>query len=113
MSYLKPQVNFSLKFASLFSVMRGTSSVHFLLKLYIIWTKGVHQSAKFQTFDCSLEISPNFYFDKLYQMSAKFQLKKYRGLCLVTLKYDTKFVEKLTYGLKNDMKNLTDFCQTT
>ena len=79
MSYLKPQVNFSLKFASLFSVMRGTSSVHFLLKLSIIWKKGVHQSTKFQTFDCSREISPNFYFDKLYQMSAKFQLKKYRG----------------------------------
>ena len=42
----------------------------------MIWTNGVHQSAKFQTFDCSGEISPNLYFDKLlllqvYKISAK------------------------------------------
>ena len=45
-------------------------------KLYMIWTKGAHQSAKFQTFDCSREISPNLYFDRLlllkvYKISAK------------------------------------------
>ena len=39
MSYLKPQVSFSLNFASLFSVMRDNSFVLFLLKLYIIWMK--------------------------------------------------------------------------
>ena len=59
MSYLKLQVtqrqttsrSFSLNFASLFSVMTDNSSVFFWLKLYIILTKGAHQSAKFQTFD--------------------------------------------------------------
>ena len=35
------------KFVSLFSVMRDNSSVLFQLKLYMIWTKGAHQSAKF------------------------------------------------------------------
>ena len=31
----------------------------------MIWTKGAHQSAKFQTFDCSHEISLNLYFGRL------------------------------------------------
>ena len=31
----------------------------------MIWTKGAHQRAKFQTFDCSRKISPNLYFDRL------------------------------------------------
>ena len=40
------------------------------------FTKGAHQSTKFQTFDCSAEISPNLYFDRLlllkvYKISAK------------------------------------------
>ena len=37
----------------------------FLAKLHMIWTKGAHQSAKFQTFDCSCKISPNLYFHRL------------------------------------------------
>ena len=56
MLYFKPQVSFSLNFAPLFSVMRDDSSILFQLKLYMIWTKGADQSAKFQTFDCSREI---------------------------------------------------------
>ena len=41
----------------------------------MIFTKAAHQSAKFQTFDCSGEISPNWYFDRLlllkvYKISA-------------------------------------------
>ena len=76
MSCLKLQVSFSLNFASLFSVMRDNSYVLFYLKLYMIWTKRAHQSAKFQTFDGSREISPNLYFDRLlllkeYTISAK------------------------------------------
>ena len=56
--------------------MRDNSSVLFQLKLYMIWTKGADQSAKVQTFDCSLEISSNLYFHwllflKLYKISAK------------------------------------------
>ena len=42
--------------------------------MYMIWTKGPHQSAKFQTFDYSRKISPNLYFDRLlkvYRISAK------------------------------------------
>ena len=42
----------------------------------MIWTKGAHQSAKFQTFDCSCKISPNLYFHtllllKVYEILAK------------------------------------------
>ena len=48
----------------------------FQLKLRMIFTKGAHQSAKFQTFDWSGKISPNLYFDrllllKIYKTSAK------------------------------------------
>ena len=77
MSHLKPQVSFSLNFASLFNVMRDNSSILSWLKLYMIFTKEAHQSAKFQkNFDCSGEISPNLYFDRLlllkvYKISAK------------------------------------------
>ena len=76
MSYLKPEVSFSLSFASLSSVMRYNYFVLFQLKLYMIWTKGTHQSTKFQTFNCSCKISASFYFDKLlllnvYQISAE------------------------------------------
>ena len=47
MSYLKPQVSFSLNFASLFNVMGDKSSAFFWLRLCMIFTKGAHQSAKF------------------------------------------------------------------
>ena len=46
----------------------------------MIWTKGAHQSAKLQTFDCSRKISPNLYFDRLlkvYKISAKEVLRNY------------------------------------
>ena len=55
MSFLEPRVGCSSNFVSLFSVMRDDSSVLFPLKLYIVWTKGAHQSANFQTFCCSHE----------------------------------------------------------
>ena len=81
----------------------------------MIWTKGTHQSAKFQTSDCPCEISPKLYFDrhpllKVYKISAK---KVLRILCLMTLKSDAKFEKKLTCGLENDMKNLAIFNQST
>ena len=31
----------------------------------MVWTKGTRQSTKLQIFDCSREILPNFYFDRL------------------------------------------------
>ena len=81
MSYLKLKVSFSLKFGSLFNVMRDNSSVPFRLNLYMIWTKGAYQSAKFETFDCSREISPKLYFDRLlFWGHIKLQLEKYRGI---------------------------------
>ena len=55
MSFLEPRVSFSSNFASLFSVMRHNSSVLFHLNLYMLWTKEAHQSANFQTFNCSHE----------------------------------------------------------
>ena len=59
------QFIFSLNFASLLNVMKYNSSVLFLLKLHMIFTKGAHQSVKFQTFNCSDEIQPSLYFDRL------------------------------------------------
>ena len=58
-----------------FSVMRDNSSLLFKLTLYMSWTKGAHQNAKFQTFDCAREISI-LYFDRLlllkvYKISVK------------------------------------------
>ena len=55
MSCLEPRVSFSSNFASLFNVMRHNSSALFHLNFYMLWTKGAHQSANFQTFDCSHE----------------------------------------------------------
>ena len=80
----------------------------------MIWAKGTHQSAEFQTFDCSREISPNLYFDsflllKIYKVSAK---KSIEDLCLMTLKIDTKFEEKLICCFRND-KNLVNFIPGT
>ena len=74
--FLELRVSFSSNFASLFSVMGDNSSVLFQLKLCMIQTKGAPQKAKFQTFDCSREISPNLYFNsllllKVYKILAK------------------------------------------
>ena len=48
----------------------------------MIWTKGAHQRAKLQSFDCSRKVSPNLYFDRLlllkvYKISAKKVQKSY------------------------------------
>ena len=80
----------------------------------MIFTKGAHHSAKFQTFDCSAEISPNLYFDrllllKLYKISAK---KSLGEKCLMIPKSGVKFEEKLIFCFKND-KNLVNFDQST
>ena len=83
MSYLKLQVNFTLNFASLFSLMRNNSSVLFELRLYMIWTKEAHQSTKFQTFDCSGKISPNLYLDRLLLLKVyKILDKKVKRSCV-------------------------------
>ena len=48
MSFFKQKVSFTLNFESLFSVMRGNSSVLFQLKLYMIWSKGMCKISDFQ-----------------------------------------------------------------
>ena len=71
-----------------------------------IWffTKGAHHSAKFQTFDCSGEISPNLYFDRLlllkvYKVSAKKVWRKYVSWyqrVVQNLKKNLFFASKMT-----------------
>ena len=68
---------FLLNFVSLFNAMGDKFSVLFQLKLCLIFTKGAHHSATFQTSDCSVEILPNLYFDRLlFWKRIKFQQKK-------------------------------------
>ena len=62
----------------------------------MISTKGAHHSAKFQTFDCSGEISSNLYFDRLlllkvYKVSTK---KIMEEICPMIPKSGVKFEEK-------------------
>ena len=80
----------------------------------MIFTTGTHQSAKFQTFGCSGEISLNFYFDrflllKVYKISAK---KIQRSYVSWYWKSDAKFEGKPICCFKND-KNLVNFDQST
>ena len=81
----------------------------------MIFTKVAHQSAEFQTFDCSGKISLNLYFDrplllKVYKISAK----KVQRSCiyLMILKSDAKFEEKPICCFKND-KHLVNFDPNT
>ena len=58
----------------------------------MISTKGVHQNAKFQTFDCSREISLNVYFDTLLLLKVhKILAKKYRESISHDTESDAKF----------------------
>ena len=80
----------------------------------MIFTKGAHHSAKFQTFDCSGEISPNLYFDrllllKLRKVSTK---KSTEEICFIIPKSGAKFKEKPIFCFKND-KNLVNFDTST
>ena len=80
----------------------------------MIFTKGAHHSAKFQTFDCSGEISPNLYFDRLlllkvYKISAK---KSMQEICLMIPKSCAKFEKKIIFCFKNN-KNLVNFDPNT
>ena len=70
----------------------------------MIWTKGAHQSAKFQTFDYSRKISPNLYFHRLlllkvYKTLAKNVQRNY-GSCpwrlVQNLKKNWSIVSKMT-----------------
>ena len=52
----------------------------------------------------------HFHFLLLYLIV---DLKSTEELSLMTLKFDAKFGEKLTCGLKNDMRNMANFQQRT
>ena len=76
----------------------------------MIFAKGAHHSAKFLTFDCSVEKSLNLYSDRLlflkvYQVSA---IKSMAEICLMIPKGGAKFEEKLIFCVKND-KNMVNF----
>ena len=63
----------------------------------MIWTKEAHNSAKFQTFDCSHDVSPNLYLDrilllKVHKISPK---KVQRSYVSKTLKGEEKFEHKI------------------
>ena len=80
----------------------------------MIFTKGAHHSANFQTFDDAGEISPNLHFDRLlllkvYKVSAK---KSIEEICLMIPKSGAKFEEKVIFCFKND-KNLVNFDPNT
>ena len=106
MSSFKQKVSFSLNFGSLFSVRRNKSSVLFLLKLYMIWTKGNYQGAKFQTSNCSCKISPNLYFDRLLELYRT--LAKTWGVMYLDPEDWCKFEGKLICCFKNH-NNLVNF----
>ena len=76
----------------------------------MIFTKGAHLIAKVQTFDCSDEVSPNLYFDRLHLL--KVYRKSMEEICLMIPKSGAKFEEKLIFCLKND-KNWVNFDPST
>ena len=68
----------------------------------MVFTKGAHESAKFQTFDCSGGISPNLYFDRLLLLKVyKISVKKVQRNYLMILQSDAKFEEKPICCFKN------------
>ena len=81
--------------------------------MYMIWTKGPHQSAKFQTFDYSRKISPNLYFDRLLKVY-KILAKKYRGVishdpedwCKIWRKTDVLKMTRIWWNLTRALKSL-------
>ena len=49
----------------------------------MVLTKGAHQSANFQIFDCSSEISPNLHFNRFLLLKvSKISAKKVRGVII-------------------------------
>ena len=58
MPVLKWQVNSSSNFASFFIAMTHNFSVDFKLRFFLLWIKGSHQHANFETFNCSGEYLP-------------------------------------------------------
>ena len=116
MSYLKPQVSFSLNFASLFNVMRE----NFFILNFIWFLQKVPIKVQNFRFDCLGEILPNLYPDRLlllkvYKISAAKVQRSYVSWywrVIQNLKKKLFVVSKMTriwwiliWALKN-LKNL-------
>ena len=107
---------------------------------YMIWTKGAHQSARFQTFDCSHKIAPNLYLDRLLLLKVYKNCVSLPWTLKQNLKKNWSVVSKMTriWGiltqaleslknlhfhwflfckvfsdLENDMRNMANFHQST
>ena len=108
LSFLKQQISFSSNFASIFRVMRYMSSVllswNFIyftepIKLQIWWNfMWAVENLKFCTLMGSF--CPNH---------VQFQLKKYRRAISHDNEEWSNVYRKLTFCLKNDMRNLMNF----
>ena len=61
----------------------------------MIFTKGANQKAKFQSFDCSGEISPNLCFDMILLLKIhKVLAKKYGGVMPHDIKRELQDLKK-------------------
>ena len=79
----------------------------------MILTTWGHQSAKFQTFHCSREVSPNLYFDRpLFREYIQFHQKNYRRVTSHDTEQWCKSELKLICCFKN-YKNLVNFDSRT
>ena len=77
---------------------------------YVSWHKGccMKQGDWLISYK-QLKVQKNaLWLDPFVRTTPIFRWKSTEALCLMTLKSDTKF-EKLTLGLKNDMRNLRNF----
>ena len=112
----------------------------FLSNVYIVWAKKTTEELSFMKLNrntkfgeestCRFKIDIYKEFDKFWSEHSKvtkiftlmgsfwakyilFELKSTEELSLITLKKYAKFEEKLTCRLGNDMRNLTNFHQST
>ena len=80
----------------------------------MIWTKGAHQSAKFQTFVCSHKNPPNLYFDRLLKVKnfneeVQRSYISWPGRLMQNLKKNWSVVSKITriwWNLTQALKSL-------
>ena len=104
MPYLKPHVSFSLKFSSLFNVMRDKSSVLFFAETFYDFYKRSPPKCNISDFWLLGKISPNLYFDRLlllkfYKILAKKVQRSYVSWywrVVQNLKKNQFFVSKMT-----------------
>ena len=117
MPYLKPHVSFSLKFSSLFNVMRDKSSVLFFAETFYDFYKRSPPKCNISDFWLLGKISPNLYFDRLlllkfYKILAKKVQRSYVSWywrVVQNLKKNRFFVSKTGWILIRALKSLKKF----